>query len=55
MMFLGDETNKILNENAKDVGKELSGPISETIRTIVTELIKGYLTRVPVDKIFLKE
>ncbi|KAK9736739.1 hemolymph juvenile hormone binding protein (JHBP) [Popillia japonica] len=52
---LSAETNKILNENAKDVGKELNGPITQTIRTIVTGLITGYLTRVPLDMIFLKE
>ncbi|GJQ80649.1 hypothetical protein Trydic_g9233 [Trypoxylus dichotomus] len=52
---LSDQTNKILNENFREVGNELSGPVTETIRSIVTNLIKNYLTKIPMDEIFLKE
>ncbi|KAK9751315.1 hemolymph juvenile hormone binding protein (JHBP) [Popillia japonica] len=52
---LSEQTNRILNENANEVGNEINGPVRETIRSIVNGLFANYLTKYPLDQVFLKE
>ncbi|XP_022905092.1 protein takeout-like [Onthophagus taurus] len=49
---ISEETNKVLNENASEISKELNGPVSEIIKTLVTQLVKNYMTGVSIAEIF---
>ncbi|GJQ74788.1 hypothetical protein Trydic_g21630 [Trypoxylus dichotomus] len=52
---LSDETNNVLNEHSKEIANELRGPVSETIRSAVSGIIRSFLTKIPMDEIFLKD
>lgn len=50
---LGPEMNKFLNENHKDVGKDLNPAISDVISTIITHILSTLIEKVPFDDIFV--
>lgn len=45
--------NKFLNENEKEIAKDLAPSVEEVISRIVTSILDGFLTMVPVENIFL--
>lgn len=53
LCIVGNEMNKFLNENWRDVSHDLGPAVSETISVIVTSILKGYFTKIPYDEIFL--
>lgn len=53
LFFLGDDTNRLLNENTQEVSQELNKPVSETIRKIVREILNNYTKAVPFPEIFV--
>ncbi|XP_017773964.1 PREDICTED: protein takeout-like [Nicrophorus vespilloides] len=44
---LGEEMNKFLNENHKEMSKELNPSITETISAIATEIVENVLNVIP--------
>lgn len=50
---LGPEMNKFLNENHKEVGKDLNPAIGDVISTIITHILLTLIEKVPFDQIFL--
>ncbi|KAK9754329.1 hemolymph juvenile hormone binding protein (JHBP) [Popillia japonica] len=51
--FLGEQTNKFLNENWKDLHQEFSPAIAGSIKTVVLKILTRILDVVPFNEIFL--
>lgn len=45
--------NKFLNENHKEVGKDLNPLIAEVVNSIVTHILNTLIEKVPYDELFL--
>ncbi|XP_018570109.1 protein takeout-like [Anoplophora glabripennis] len=57
-LFNGDDTlgkhvNTFLNENWKEVLKEIGGALSETVRSVSRTIFTGYTSKVPFNELFL--
>lgn len=52
--FLGEQMNKILDENWKEVGAELNPALSEIVNSIITRVTKNIVTKVPFKDLFLE-
>lgn len=49
--MLGDQINKFLNENWKELEKELAPAISKVMNSLITNVAKNLFTIVPYDEI----
>lgn len=50
---LGEQTNKFLDENWKDIDKDLGPAISETIAQICVQIASAFFERIPYNELFL--
>lgn len=52
-LFKGDNINRVLNDNWRDVIKELGPGIGRTFGSVVNSMMKGYLESTPYNEIFI--
>lgn len=50
---LGEQTNKFLHENWKEIDKDLGPAIAETIAQICVRIASAFFDRIPYDQLFL--
>lgn len=50
---LGEEMNKFLNENWREVDRDLKGSISEAFLEIYSDLSEKFYSKIPYDELFL--
>lgn len=50
----GEQMNRFLNENWKDVQNELSPTISESFKRVVNSIVDNICSQVPYEEIFKK-
>lgn len=50
--LLGEQTNKFLDENWKEIDKDLGPAISETIGQICVSIASSFFDRIPYDQLF---
>lgn len=50
--FLGDQMNKFLNDNWKDVRSEVIPAIKKVIESIAKQILNSFLNDIPFDNIF---
>lgn len=50
---LGEQTNKFLDENWKEIDKDLGPAISETIAQICVQIASAFFERIPYNQLFL--
>lgn len=53
MSFSGDNMNAFLNENWRDVIKEIGGAISESIKAVIQRISIAYIEKIPYKDFFL--
>lgn len=51
--LLGDQTNKFLDENWREIDKDLGPAISETIAQICVQIASAFFDRIPYNELFL--
>lgn len=51
--ILGEQTNKFLDENWKEIDKDLGPAISETIAQICVQIASSLFDRIPYNQLFL--
>lgn len=51
--MLGDNMNRFLDENWKDVTDELYPSLKEAVGAIVTSIARGLFSKIPFDDLFL--
>lgn len=50
---LGEQMSRFLDENWKEVGKDLNPALSDTVNAVITHILKVFITKVPFDELFI--
>lgn len=53
-IFLGEQMNKILNENWKEVNEDLKAPFLETLLLYHNDISIKIFSQIPYDELFLE-
>lgn len=51
-LILGDEMNRLLDENWKEFHAEMKPTIQQTMSTVITNFLNGIFSSVPFDDLF---